>query len=403
MDNPIKPVILRYLRDELAAGDQTLLDEWLAASAANKELLAELEDVATVGEVLARLDRLKDGAAWERFHEYVVMRKGFAGLAGNDAARGGWRGVGRWLAAAVVIGLLGLGIWVLVGPRSASKHLETVNSLAVRDVAAPSRSRATLTLGNGRRLDLDSAASGAVAMQGSAQVVKGADGRLTYQTAGPLTHDQLLYNTLDNPRGSQVVNLVLADGTHVWLNAESSIRYPAVFVGDERTVTITGEAYLEVAPDASKPFRVVAGAETIDVLGTAFNINVYPDESRLRTTLVDGKVRVSAAGYERLLQPGQQVTCRSDGSGLTLAPDPDLEQVLAWKNGRFAFKSADLPTVMRELARWYNIEVSYEGNIPDRHFTGRIGKSLTLDQVLKGLTRARVNYRIEGRKLVIRP
>src|SRR6201999_2747301 len=134
-----------------------------------------------------------------------------------------------------------------------------------------------------------------------------------------------------------------------------------------------------------KPFRVVAGNESVTVLGTSFNINVYNDEPepRLRTTLVEGKVRISAGGASQVLRPGQQSAIRSDGSGLTVVEHADLEQVLAWKNGRFAFKGADLQTVLRELARWYDLDVTYEGTIPERRFTGRIGKSLTLDQVLK--------------------
>ncbi len=197
--------------------------------------------------------------------------------------------------------------------------------------------------------------------------------------------------------------MTLNDGSKVWLNAGSSITYPVAFVGDERKVTITGEAYFEVAKNAGMPFRVKINESTeIEVLGTHFNVNAYADEASINTTLVEGSVRVTANKKVQLLSPGQQA--QVNANAINLIKDADVAQVLAWKDGLFSFKDADLPTVMRQLARWYDVEVQYEGAIPEKEFNGKIGKTLTLNQVLRVLTKTHVNYRIEnGNKITIIP
>lgn len=306
----------------------------------------------------------------------------------------------RWAVAAVLIGLLGIGLWVwLGGRRSDSKRIETINNGLPADVAAPTRSRATITLSNGQRVDLDSATTGALAQEGGAKIVERGDGQVTYENdiSRP---GALLYNTLTNPRGSRVVNLTLNDGTKVWLNAESSIRYPVLFPGADRSVEITGEAYLEVAADAHRPFRVTSGATTVDVLGTAFDINTYSDEPAGRVTLVQGAVRVGH-GNELMLHPGQQAVIRDQ---VSLGASPDIDKVLAWKNGWLEFQDVDLPTMMRQLARWYDISISFEGNIPKRQFNGRLDNRLSLDEVLHILMKTRIHYTISpDRHLIVRP
>lgn len=302
-----------------------------------------------------------------------------------------------WLVAAVLIGLLGTGTWWVLRSRQTSNPAVAVNA---GDVAAPTRNRATITLGSGQQVDLDSAAAGALAAQDGAKIVKDANGHIVYKV--DIDHPgALIYNTLNNPRGSQVVSLTLSDGTRVWLNAASSIRYPAAFLANERVVEITGEAYFEVAEDATKPFTVRKDNTVIEVLGTAFNVNSYGDEPVLAVTLLSGKVRVDVSGTDQVLDPGEQANVKDDR--IALAATPNLEAVMAWKNGQFAFNSADLPTVMRQLGRWYDVDVRYDGAIPSRKFDGVIGKNLTLDQVLKLLTKARVHYTITGRQLTIRP
>jgi ferric-dicitrate binding protein FerR (iron transport regulator) len=395
----IRTLILLYLREEISETQQQELDAWLDEDSSHRDLLTEIEQADTLAESFAKLDRLDRVGAWERVRAYAEEQRKQPEAEFQRIPV--IRRIARWWpAAAAILILLAVGGWWWSQPRQT--NTPTVQTVRATDVSAPSRSRATLTLASGRQVDLDSAGNGALATQGGAQIVKGAGGQLAYQLKVEHPGD-LLYNTLTNPRGSQVVTLTLSDGTKVWLNAESSIRYPAVFIGSDRAVAMTGEAYFEVAKNPAQPFKVVAAGETIDVLGTAFNINAYSDEAKVRTTLVEGKVNVSADGVSELLSPGQQAAANPDGSDLTLVSHTDLDQALAWRSGRFAFTDADLPTVMRQLARWYAVDVSYEGQIPKREFEGKIPRTLTLDQVLRVLTKARVHYLIDGNHLTIRP
>jgi ferric-dicitrate binding protein FerR (iron transport regulator) len=296
----------------------------------------------------------------------------------------------RYAVAAVVFALLGTGAWWVSHDAQGMKSL---------DVSAPVTNRAMITLGNGQKVYLDSVVNGALAQQGNAELVKEGSGRVAYKVEN-VTNRELLYNTLTNPRGSRVVSLTLSDGTNVWLNSESSLRYPVIFSGHDRTVEIKGEEYFEVKKIADQPFivQVEKGAK-IEVLGTTFNVNAYPDELTIKTTLLDGSVRVAGV----VLKPGQQAWLAGQKIVLNKV---DTSDVVAWKNGLFAFHDADLPSVMRQLARWYNIEVTYEGLIPREkfQFNGKMGKDLSLDNVLDLLTNAQVHFRIEaGNKLVIRP
>lgn len=275
--------------------------------------------------------------------------------------------------------------------------------------ALPGKSGAVLTLADGRQVVLDSAGNGVIATQNGTKVLL-KSGQLVYD-ATEKTATATVYNTMTTPKGRQY-QVILPDGTKVWLNAASRLTYPTAFIGSERKVSITGEAYFEVKHNAKMPFKVTVNGNTeVEVLGTHFNINAYSDEANIKTTLLEGSVKVSAAGHSSLitsnsslvLRPGQQADVKPDGA-LRIVNNADVEQVVAWKNGLFSFRDADIETVMRQLARWYNVEVRYEGNLPKREFNGEMGQTLTLDQVLKGLTKTRVHYRIEnGNQLIILP
>ena len=299
----------------------------------------------------------------------------------------------RRAAAVVMIIVLCVGTWWAFRPRSAA----VVQPAGVNDVGAPSRCYATLTLADGRQLALDESASGVLAIQGGARIVKGSDGQVIYRVDAQGS-GELLYNTLDNPRGSTVIDVTLSDGTRVWLNAGASLRCPAVFPSDDRTVEIRGEAYFEVAGDADRPFRVKKGNVTVNVLGTSFNIRAYNDEPLLRVTLVGGKVRVTADN-SLILEPGEQAVVEDR---VEVIKDVHLDAVVAWKKGLFSFSHTDLVSAMRELGRWYNVDVVYEENMPDRYFTGVLDRTLTLDHVLKTLTDGRIHYSIDVGKRRLR-
>jgi transmembrane sensor len=406
----IKYLLLRFLREEITPAERAELGAWAAEAPANRELMQELQDPALVAEALAKLDQLHRQEAWAKVEEHAAAVRGALaeGAEGARVLRVGWR---RYFAAAAVVGGLGIGGWWLVTKHANEKPV-LVQTTAPADIAAPATNRATITLGNGQRVYLDSAGNGELAKQAGVNVLKLDSGTVAYQVAGkpPDLTGELIYNTLVNPRGSRVVTLALTDGTKVWLNAGSSIRYPAFFIGGSRKVSITGEAYFEIAKNAQQPFSVEEKGMTISVLGTSFNVNGYDDEPVSTTTLVEGKVNVDYGKVGALLQPGMQAEVYRGPNpdnrvpGVKVGP-ADVARALAWKNGLFAFSDADLPTVMRQLSRWYNVDVKYEGEIPkDKYqFNGKIGKTLTLDQVLKILTKTQVHYSIDGNELTIRP
>jgi transmembrane sensor len=323
-----------------------------------------------------------------------------------------------WAAAAILVCLSGT-VFYLLNKRAAS-DLAKAESIVKNDVE-PGSNKAVLTLANGKTILLDDAANGVVAQEGKAKVVKPGDGKLVYSSDNSGGEGPLAYNTLATPRKGQY-QLRLPDGTKVWLNAESSIHYPTGFRGKERRVQITGEAYFEVAHDKEMPFIVEKGDMQVEVLGTHFNVNAYNDESAIKTTLLEGKVKVrrqwavdsgeSAKGkgqkakdkiQEVVLKPGEQAIAEAH-SPLTIHHSPDLEQVIAWKNGLFHFESADIKTVMRQLSRWYDVEVVYEGTaVKNDPLFVEISRNTRLSDVLKVLQESgSAKFSIQGKKIIVK-
>lgn len=302
--------------------------------------------------------------------------------------------------AAAILLLIGAGGYWFIHSNSAPSPIAG-NGALLNDVA-PGTTKAVLTLADGSRITLDSAQFGELAVQGKTSVLHN-NGAVTYigskDPVEKMAPANILYNTLTTGRGQQSPPLTLSDGTKVWLNALSSIRFPVAFTGSARQVEITGEAFFEIARDRSRPFHVTTRDMRVEVLGTQFNINAYPDEPDSRTTLLEGKVKV-IAGQEMILEPGQQARVHE---GIRLIPDADTDQAVAWKTGLFDFNHADLPTVLRQLARWYDIEVRFEGQIPVRSFHGKITRDLNLSQVIRLLQDVNVKFRIEGKSLIVTP
>jgi transmembrane sensor len=300
-----------------------------------------------------------------------------------------------WIAAAVFILLAGTGAWLLFF----SRKKEAVDiGLRYRDDVAPGRNAAILTLAGGKQLVLDSTAAGIIGKQGNATITNN-NGRLTY-TALHVKPGELLYNTLRTARGNQY-QLTLPDGTKVWLNAASSITYPSAFTENQRKVTISGEAYFEVAANKNLPFIVQERNMTVQVLGTHFNINGYDDEATMKTTLLEGAVRVLSADSGRLLKPGQQATIARNSARITVVNDANIEEAMAWKNGQFMFTDAPIESVMHQVARWYNVDVVYDSPVSG-HFVADIPRNSPLSQVLKLLELTdQVHFKLEGRKITV--
>lgn len=304
----------------------------------------------------------------------------------------------RYVAAAVVILLAGAGFWFT---NSNTKSTQVADQPVVMEKnVPPGKDGAILTLADGTQLVLDSLGNGLVSTQQGTHVVLN-DGRLTYHSQQQAL-DATQYNTMTTPRGRQF-NVTLPDGTRVWLNASSSLRYPTVFGGFERRVEVTGEAFFEVAQNKDLPFIVNIGQQAeVQVLGTSFNVNAYADEPGINTTLLEGSVKVLAVkrNEELVLKPGEQAQ-QSDGLQKKTV---NVDEVVAWKNGAFNFNDMELPAVMRQLSRWYNVEVEYAGPVSKGKFGGKMGRNLSLADVLAELKNFDVNFRIEdGNKIVVLP
>ena len=319
----------------------------------------------------------------------------------------GWK---SWAAAAAVIFFIITAGYLIWGGKEKTNAAADTLQLVENDVN-PGTSGAVLTLNNGQKIILDNIGQDTIAVQGNTNVIS-RDGEIVYDGERSSGND-LQYNTLSTPRGRQF-QLVLADGTKVWLNAMSSIRYPAFFTKTERRVEISGEVYFEVAhltqkvnkSDKKVPFIVQVntlsgdGGE-IEVLGTHFNINAYNDENTIKTTLIEGQIKVKKDNSEAFLQPGYQSQVM-DGGTIKIIKDVNVDAETAWKNGLFTFDRAGIKTVMNQIARWYDIDVEYrDGKIPDERFGGDIQRNAKLSSVLKVLEKSGVKFMVEGHKVIV--
>lgn len=305
----------------------------------------------------------------------------------------------RIAAVASVLLLLTAGTFYFVHKgKSVFQRTETIAYVA------PGGNKAILTLANGQKIVLTTAKDGQLAVQDGTAITKTADGSISYQsTAG--TSDvsspaaSSAYNMVSTPVGGQY-HLTLADGTNVWLNAASSIKYPTAFNSDRRKVEITGEVYFEVTHNPAKPFLVQSKNQEVEVLGTHFNINCYGDDNNAtKTTLLEGSVKVTGAKGFKLIKPGQQTVLRGNNLAVAAA---DMEEVVAWKNGYFKF-NGNLEGIMSKVARWYDVSIVYQSK-PDPGYTfeGEISRARPLGEILKIMEyTGKVHFTIEGRRIIV--
>ena len=280
------------------------------------------------------------------------------------------------------------------------QHPRQQNASVKNQDILPGENKAVLTLANGTKVDLNAAGNGRLAEQGEISISKTADGEIVY-SAEKLTGElEGAYNTISTPRGGRY-RLTLADGTKVWLNAASSIRYPVSFSTRERKVETNGQLYFEVAHDQSRPFRVVSDGQTVEVLGTHFDVNSYPDESYIVTTLLEGSVKVYNIDPKKfkILSPGKMA--KNDKSQILISA-ADNEAAVAWKNNEFQFTGSDIQALMREFSRWYDVDVEYLGEIPKiNEFTGKISRNVKASRIFELLKRYHINAKIDGKKVIV--
>lgn len=302
----------------------------------------------------------------------------------------------KWVGvAASILLLLGTLAYLTVWKPQVSQQVAAI------DIIAPVANRAMIVLANGQKVYLDQKANGAIASDGNATVEKTADGKIVYK-ANSRSLASAQYNTLSNPRGSSVVDITLSDGTRVWLNAGSSLTYPMAFSGRERKVQISGEGYFEVAHNANMPFKVTKANMEVAVLGTHFNVNAYDDESLIKVTLLEGSVKTSLGNREAvILKPGQQAQVAST---IKVLKQVNLEKEMAWKQGMFRFENTNIEEIMRQVARWYNVEVEFRGDVSNLNFGGSVSRQANISELLKRLEATNlVKFLIVDRKVIVTP
>jgi ferric-dicitrate binding protein FerR (iron transport regulator) len=299
----------------------------------------------------------------------------------------------RIAAAASILLFLSVGTYFYFKPNTPQE------ALAKQQDILPGHNQATLTLANGKKIILTRGLVGKLAQQGQSAIQANGTNGITYIAANTNSSTVIIYNTLATTKGEQSpYPLILADGTKVWLNAESSITFPTAFTGNERLVKVKGEAYFEVAHNAKQPFRVTVKNQTIEDIGTQFNVNAYDDEPTMKTTLVEGSVSINS---KTILKPGQEASVDKQ-AGIQVAT-ANVAIATAWKDGLFSFKKASIQTVMRQIARWYDVEVKYEGELPKKTLTGDIYRSVNASEALQILQYANVKFRIENKTIIVTP
>jgi transmembrane sensor len=293
-------------------------------------------------------------------------------------------------AAAIIASIIGLGYWILSNNDNVKETKATVQSATY---IKPGSDKAVLTLSDGRKLMLNDSSTENIS--DTYTLINNKNGTLAYNSKNNSIHSTIGYNTMTTPRGGQY-RIMLPDGTKVWLNSDSYIKYPTVFTGNARTVTLSGEAFFDVKENTVMPFIVKTNEVDISVLGTAFNVNCYNNESDVSTTLINGSVKVTSENSSKIIKPGQQVQLfRNNPGHLKLNDNVDVSQVIAWQKGLFEFNSTNLQSIAKQLSRWYDVDIVADAKNNDFTFSGGINKKTPLNDVLKILDANGIKHKWE--------
>ncbi|WP_291909038.1 FecR domain-containing protein [Chitinophaga sp. CB10] len=389
MKDYIQQLIDKYLDGTITPQEEQQLMDWYEAE---NNTTVEWQSTAINEEEEVRLRMLQH-------IQQQIAPPGLSPVGGNR----------RWYyaaAAAVFLLILAGAAWLyypaLQRPHTAVKQLAVASNTIVRG-----SNKAILTLGNGQQVVLEEVDNGTISQQGNATVNKADSGSLQYLAGQGAANGAIVYNTLHTPYGGQF-KVTLPDGTRVWMNAGSTLHYPTAFPSGDRTVSLSGEAYFEVAPDANKPFfvsvRDTAGMPmTISVLGTHFNVNAYPDEAQHKVTLLEGSVKVNCSNSDALLVPGK-VAIVNKTTGRIRTKTTDTEAAIAWKNGNFFFDNESLESIMRQISRWYNVDIRYQADVSGKALAGSLPRSKDVTEVLSMLELTKtVHFKIEGRRIIVMP
>ncbi|WP_256009377.1 FecR family protein [Desertivirga xinjiangensis] len=392
-------LILKFMRNELSKAEEQELFSWLEEDQENKEFFDKLMKEPGLQEELAFFQSTRRDEAWDEITKELEP-VGYWAEQDRSNHSSNYRSLLRYAAAASVLLILSFGAFFLL-KKEKQQEVIAVKKQEIK----PGGNRAMLTLADGRQISLDDAANGELAKLENISIVKTAGGQIVYQIKDNNSNNTdpsgpIAYNTISTPRGGQY-KVILPDGSSVLLNAVSSLKYPTSFsASKQRKVELTGEAYFEVAKDKARPFIVSCNNQTVQVLGTHFNINGYSEEGVTKTTLLEGAVRVKSSGGSVDIRPGEQSLLASNETLSVSAVD--TEEAVAWVNGNFMFNSQDLGSIMRSVSRWYDTDVQYIDNIASRKFTGSISRYENVTEVLNMLElTGLVHFKVDGRRILV--
>ena len=395
MDEKIRSFLIKYAQDQHTDKEHEEFIEWLhnASEPEIHQVLAKFPHLQEIyplssapnDQLIGNLEKALDRSSTGKIKIISIKAR-----------------IYRVVAVAAAL-LLILGGWTYLLQRNepSKKVVAKHHSPVASEPAKSTGNKASLTLADGSTIVLDDAVDGLITVQGGIRISKTANGQLKYDASHASKNFITGFNTISTPRGGQY-QLLMPDGTQVWLNATSSIKFPASFSKEERRVELIGEGYFEVAKDKARPFRVVSGNQAIEVLGTHFNVNAYPDDKDIRTTLLEGSVKVTQTSTNRSqkLTPGQQSVMDEN----IVVAKVNAMQFIGWKNGYFVFSHENIQSIMQKIRRWYDVDVYYEGAITKEAFTGSISRFEKVTDVLDMLQLTHsVHFRIEGRKITVVP
>ena len=403
VDEHVRLLFAKYLQKECSAEEFEEMMTWLVAmdeGEKNKlsDPLKELWDKAMAGKLPSTAEQVD----WDRVLNRVLNAGEQAPAIPIEVRQPAGIGWKRTAVAVVILGLIISGGFLLLNRKTPKEIVKQEKPIRHQPEEIHSKgNQAMLTLANGSVIILDSTKNGVITNQGNVKIIKLDSGQLAYSlpSSNSASSSEISYNTISTPRAAQY-QVTLSDGTKVWLNAASSLRYPTSFSGQDRKVELTGEGYFEVAKNKDKPFHVRVGAIEVEVLGTHFNIMAYEDEAAIQTTLLEGSVKVSYNNQTDLLKPGRQASLDRTDNKLSVG-DANVQQVVAWKNGYFYFDKSDVRTIMRQVSRWYDLNIVYESSVPDMKFSGKIERSLPLSGISHLLESGQIHFRIEGKNCIM--
>ncbi|WPU94346.1 FecR domain-containing protein [Mucilaginibacter sabulilitoris] len=384
----IAELISKLLKGDISPEEDLWLKNWVEESAVNRAHFEKLTDQSYLENRLKYWNAIDKEKAWDKLQQKLEAKE--------TKARFNYLPLLKYAAILILLSTVGILLY-----RENSKHLQkAVNQSIVHNQIRPGSNHAILILGNGEKITLKKHAKLSISENDGTAVSSQNDVLAYKQDERQSGVDQkLVYNTIMVPRGG-VYQLILADGSKVWMNSASSLRYPTAFSGKDRRVYLTGEAYFEVAKNARMPFIVKTNKAEVQVLGTHFNVMAYDDESSCKTTLLEGAVKVQSSAAVNVIKPGQQAVIDIQGQQ-KINSDIDVDEELAWKNGLFIFKDAGIKGIMQQASRWYDVDVVYEGKIPEIQFTGQMSRKVDFYGFTNILKYAGLNFNIKGKTVTI--